>query len=248
MKTIPTVVRAADLAAYAPANHSGTSNVRVIGPETVGATALEVLVGTIVKSHGAKPHAHPHLEQCAYMIEGTGESGAEGRVEVLGTGTWSYVPAGAFHTFRVTSDQPGRVLVVYAPPYGENPAHTITEPDPAVSARGEVRVLAADEATVALIDRDTVGAQWVEIEALRMADGSALSCAPRPDAEQVLYLEDGHVEARAGEQHFHLAPGDFLFLPSGAGVALRCPTGRRASGFLIKGRLPSAPTTPKELT
>ena len=56
MKKIqPTVVRAADLAAYAPANHTGTSNVRVIGPETVGATALEVLVGTIVESQGAKP-------------------------------------------------------------------------------------------------------------------------------------------------------------------------------------------------
>ena len=243
--TKPTVVRAADLAAYSPANHTGTSNVRVICPETVGATALEVLIGTIVKSHGAKPHAHPHLEQCAYMIEGTGESGAEGGVEVLGTGTWSYVPAGAFHTFRVTSDQPGRVLVVYAPPYGENPAQTITQPDPAVSPRGKARVLAADAvtaATGALIDRDTVGAQWVEIEALRMADSSALSCAPRPDAEQVLYLEDGHIDARAGEQDFHLAPGDFLFLPRGAGAALRCPTGRRASGFLIKGRIPSSPS------
>ena len=246
MKTDPIVVRAADLAAYAPANHTGTSNVRVIGPETVGATALEVLVGTIVKSHGATPHAHPHLEQCAYMIEGTGESQAGGRVEAMGPGTWSYVPAGAFHSFRVTSDQPGRLLVVYAPPYGENPAHTIREPDPAVSPRGEVRVLSsagdAASATVALVDRDTVGAQWVEIEALCMADGSALSCAPRPDAEQVLYLEDGHVDARAGEQDFHLAPGDFLFLPRGAGVALRCPTGRRASGFLIKGRLPSSPS------
>src|SRR5678816_2418325 len=149
MKPVPTVVRAADLAAYAPANHTGTSNVRVIGPETVGATALEVLIGTIVKSHGAKPHAHPHLEQCAYMIEGTGESQAEGRVEAMAAGTWSYVPAGAFHAFRVTSDQPGRVLVVYAPPYCENPAQTITQPDPAVSARGKVRVLAADEVTAA---------------------------------------------------------------------------------------------------
>ena len=231
LKTIPTVVRAADLAAYAPANHTGTSNVRVIGPETVGATALEVLVGTIVKSHGAKPHAHPHLEQCAYMIEGTGESQAQGRVEVMGPGTWTYVPAGVFHSFRVTSDQPGRLLVVYAPPYGENPAHTITEPDPAVCARGEVRVLAAAEAatpTVALIDRDTVGAQWVEIDALRMADGSALSCPARPDAEQVLYLEDGQIEARAGEQDFQLAPGDFLFFRAGP---MRPCAARRAGGL-----------------
>jgi quercetin dioxygenase-like cupin family protein len=243
MQPVPTLLRAADLAAYAPANHTGTSNVRVIGPETVGATALEVLVGTIVKSHGAKAHAHPHLEQCAYMIEGTGESQAEGRVEAMGRGTWSYVPAGAFHSFRVTSDQPGRVLVVYAPPYGENPAQTITEPDPAVSACGQVRVLAADEvtaATGALIDRATVGAQWVEIEALRMTDDSTLSCTARSDAEQVLYLEDGLIDARAGERDFRLAPGDFLFLPRGAAAALRCPTGRRASGFLIKGRLPSS--------
>ena len=246
MKPVPTVVRAADLAAYAPANHTGTANVRVIGPETVGATALEVLVGTIVKSHGAKPHAHPHLEQCAYMIEGTGESEAQGRVEALGAGTWAYVPAGVFHSLRVTSDQPARLLVVYAPPYGENPAQTITEPDPAVSARGEVRVLAAGDAaatgTVPLIDRETVGAEWVEIEALRMAAGSALSCAARSDAEQVLYLEDGQINARAGEQDFHLAPGDFLFLPRGAAPALRCPPEQSASGFLIKGRLPSFPS------
>lgn len=245
MKTNPTVVRAADLAAYSPANHTGTSNVRVICPETVGATALEVLVGTIVKSHGAKPHAHPYLEQCAYMIEGTGESQAQGRVETMGPGTWTYVPAGVFHSFRVTSEQPGRLLVIYAPPYGENPAHTITDPDSAVRARGEVRVLAAGDATsatVPLINGDTVGAQWVEIEALRMADGDALSCAARPDAEQVLYLEHGQIDARVGDQAFQLAPGDFLFLPCGAAAALRCLTGRRASGFFIRGRLPSSPS------
>ena len=64
-----------------------SANRPVIGPETVGATALEVLVGTIAKTQGAKPHAHPHLEQCAYMMEGTGESQAEGRVEVMEAGT-----------------------------------------------------------------------------------------------------------------------------------------------------------------
>lgn len=239
----PTVVRATDLNAYAPANHSGTSNVRVIGPETVAATALEVLIGTIVKSHGANLHAHPYLEQCAYMVEGTGESQAEDGVQVMGAGSWSFVPAGAFHTFRVTSDQPGRVLVVYAPPYGENPAQTITQHDPTVAPRGKGRVLPAEEVNAAqgaLIDRDTVGAQWVEIDALRMADEQTLSCAARSDAEQVLYLEEGRVRARAGEHDFDLAPGDFLFLPPGAGVALQCPTGRHASGFLIRGRLPSS--------
>jgi quercetin dioxygenase-like cupin family protein len=248
MKIIPTVIRAADLAAYAPANHTGTSNVRVICPETVGATALEVLVGTIVKSHGARPHAHPHLEQCAYMIEGTGESEAEGRVEALGAGTWSYVPAGVFHSFRVTSDQPGRLLVVYAPPYGENLAHTITEPDGATAvARGGVRVLAAGGAattgTIPLIDRETVGARWVDISALRMPAGGASVCTTESDAEQVLYVEDGQIDARAGGQDFGLVPGDFLFLPRGAAASLRCLPELPASGFLIKGRLPTTAST-----
>ncbi len=241
MKAIPTVIRAADLAAYSPANHTGTSNVRVIGPETVGATALEVLVGTIVKSHGAKPHAHPHLEQCAYMIEGTGESQAQGRVDVMHPGTWVYGPAGVFHSFRVTSDQPGRVLVVYTPPYGENPAQTITEPDPAVAECGDVRVLTVDAAAtgrVPLIDRDTVGARWVDISALRMNAGSALACTTEPEAEQVLYVEDGQIEAHVDGQDFSLAAGDFLFLPCGVSTALRCPPEQPASGFLIKGRLP----------
>ena len=240
----PTVISAAQLAAYSPANHTGTSNVRVIGPETVGATALEILVGTIVKSHGAKPHAHPYLEQCAYMIEGTGESQAQGRVEALVPGSWSYVPAGVFHTFRVTSDQPGRLLVVYAPPYGENPAQTITVAQAASPAGDDVRVINATgtdtPGLVPLIDGEKTGARWVEIGAVRMGGGDALSCAARPDAEQVLFLEHGQLHASAAGREFQLAPGDFLFLPRGIAAALRCPTGRRASGFLIKGRLPSS--------
>ena len=239
MKHVPTLVRAADLAAYAPANHTGTSNVRVIGPETVGATALEVLVGTIVKSHGAKYHAHPHLEQCAYMMEGTGESQAQGGVEVMRPGTWTYIPAGIFHSFRVTSDQPGRLLVVYSPPYGENPEHTITDPDPEAQAAGRVHVLppvGSAGMRVPLIDSNTVSARWVEIEAIQMAGGSQLSCAARPDAEQVLYLEHGRLDARSGGGGFHLAAGDFLFLPREAAADLHCPPGERAYGFLIRGR------------
>ena len=240
----PRVINVAQLAAYSPANHTGTSNVRVIGPETVGATTLEVLVGTIAKAHGAKPHAHPFLEQCAYMLEGTGESQAQGRTDAMPRGTWGYVPAGVFHTFRVTSDEPGRVLVVYAPPYGENPAHTITVADPAVDGRGDVRVLAVPDgsaatACVPLIGAETTGARWVEIDAVRLQAGASFACAARADAEQVLFLEAGQLHARAGGQDLPLAAGDFLFLPRGASAELSCPAGARATGFLIKGRVPS---------
>jgi glyoxylate utilization-related uncharacterized protein len=112
-----------------------------------------------------------------------------------------------------------------------------------------VRVLAAEEIAAGgvLVDRDTVGARWVEIEALRIGEGRPLSCAARSDAEQVLYVEEGQVEARAGDHDLHLAAGDFLFLPPGAGVALHCPPGRHAAGFLIRGRLPSPPSLRKDL-
>src|SRR4029450_1905447 len=97
------------------------------------------------------PHVAPSRDECASISEGTRESQAGGRVETMGPGTWSYVPSGVFHSFRVTSDLPGRLLVVYAPPYGENQAHTIREPAPAVSPRGEVRVLAAGDAAAATV-------------------------------------------------------------------------------------------------
>ncbi|HXD39140.1 MAG TPA: cupin domain-containing protein [Ramlibacter sp.] len=248
----PTVISTAQLAAYSPANHTGTSNVRVIGPETVGATALEVLVGTIARSHGAKPHAHPFLEQCAYMLEGTGESQAQGRTDAIPQGSWGYVPAGVFHTFRVTSDEPGRVLVVYTPPYGENPAQTITVPDAAVAEAGDVRVLATPAAggtaLVPLIDAHTAGARWVEVDAMDLAAGESLTCAARADAEQVLFLEDGQLLARADGTDLKLAAGDFLFLPRGVSAQLRCAERQRASGFLIKGLIPHFPTPPSKDT
>ena len=74
------------------------------------------------------------------------------------------------------------------------------------------------------------------IETLQMTGGSELSCAARPDAEQVLYLERGRLDVRAGEQRFHLGAGDFLFLPRGAGADLHCSADERACGFLIRGR------------
>jgi quercetin dioxygenase-like cupin family protein len=241
------VINAAQLAAYAPANHTGTSNVRVIAPETVGATALEVLVGTIVKSHGAQPHAHPFLEQCAYMLEGTGESQAQGRTEAMPQGSWGYVPAGVFHSFRVTSDEPGRVLVVYTPPYGENPAQTIKAPDPSVREAGEVRVLEPGRAAAAglapVIGREATGARWVEIASLRLDGGGVFACPARDDAEQVLFLEHGQLLARADGADLPLAAGDFLFLPRGASAELQCRAGQHAAGFLIQGRVP-APSHP----
>jgi len=114
------LVRQSDVKPYSPANHSGTKNFRLIGPETVGSRQLEMILGEIERGKGAHPHLHTGIEQVCYMLEGTAhvEVGEE-RFEMK-AGETCFFPAGATHLLTVTSER-ARVLVVYAPPYLERP-------------------------------------------------------------------------------------------------------------------------------
>ena len=114
-------IRERDVPTYHPANHSGTTNRRLIGPETVGAKNVEVVLGVIEKNEGAAPHAHPEMEQVCYMLEGTAVAEVAGERCELKAGDSCYFPAGAMHKFTATSDRPVKVLVIYSPPYGESP-------------------------------------------------------------------------------------------------------------------------------
>jgi quercetin dioxygenase-like cupin family protein len=118
-------VRGAEVPGYHPANHTGTTNRRLIGPETVGAKGVEVVIGTIEKGKGAAPHAHPGIEQVCYMLEGTAVAEVGGERCELGPGDACYFPPDAMHVFTVTSETPVKVMVVYTPPYGENPRNVV---------------------------------------------------------------------------------------------------------------------------
>jgi quercetin dioxygenase-like cupin family protein len=115
------LVKADSVAPYFPANHTGTVNRRLIGPETVGAQQLEVVLGVVEKGHGAQPHSHPGIEQVCYLLEGRARAEVAGQTMELGPGDCCFFPAGAPHLFTVTSEEPAKVLVIYAPPYGESP-------------------------------------------------------------------------------------------------------------------------------
>lgn len=110
---------------YHPANHTGTTNYRLIGPETVGASNIEVVLGVVEKGKGALPHSHPGIEQVCYLLEGRALAEVDGQMRELGPGDCCFFPAGARHTFTVTSDTPAKVLVIYSPPYGESPGKTV---------------------------------------------------------------------------------------------------------------------------
>ena len=118
-------VRGAAVPTYSPANHTGTVNRRLIGPETVGAKNVEVLLGVIEKGQGALPHAHPGIEQVCYLLEGTALAEVGGERCELGPCDAFYFPADTMHVFTVTSEKPAKVLVIYTPPYGELPDKVI---------------------------------------------------------------------------------------------------------------------------
>ena len=114
------LVRQSEVKPYSPANHSGTKNFRLIGPETVGSRNLEGILGEIEAGQGAHPHLHTGIEQVCYLLEGTAhvEIGEE-KFEIR-AGEACFFPAGVMHVFTVTSERV-RLLVVYAPPYLERP-------------------------------------------------------------------------------------------------------------------------------
>jgi mannose-6-phosphate isomerase-like protein (cupin superfamily) len=118
-------VREADVPGYHPANHTGTVNRRLIGAQNVGARQVEVVLGVVQKGQGALPHAHPDIEQVCYVLQGRARAEVGGEVCELGPGDCCFFPAGMAHVFTVTSDEPVRVLVIYAPPYEEHPARRV---------------------------------------------------------------------------------------------------------------------------
>lgn len=113
-------VREGDVQPYSPANHTGTMNRRLIGPETVDAKNIEVVLGVIEKGKGALPHAHPGIEQVCYLLEGSAVAEVCGQRCELRPGDSCFFPADTMHVFTVTSDTPAKVLVIYSPPYGES--------------------------------------------------------------------------------------------------------------------------------
>ena len=113
-------VRASEVPSYHPANHTGTTNRRLVGAENVGAKNIELVLGVIEKGRGADPHAHPAMEQVCYLLEGTALAEVGGERCEMKPGDVCYFPAGARHKFTATSDTPVKVLVIYSPPYGES--------------------------------------------------------------------------------------------------------------------------------
>ncbi len=126
----PYVIRAAEQEWYSPANHTGTRNARLIGPLANGAQYMEIALGEITRNEGSPAHAHPALEQAVYILEGEAIAGIDGIDHHVQAGDMMFFPARIFHSIRVLSERV-RLLVIYAPPYGEDPYKVMRLPEAA---------------------------------------------------------------------------------------------------------------------
>jgi quercetin dioxygenase-like cupin family protein len=115
-------IRADEAPGYSPAHHEGTLNRRLVGPAVNGARQIEVVHGTLQPGKGALPHSHPGIEQVCYVLDGAAMAEIGGERRELAPGDCCYFPADTPHVFIAVGDRPAKILVIYSPPYEEDPA------------------------------------------------------------------------------------------------------------------------------
>lgn len=120
----PYIIRASEQEAYSPANHTGTKNYRLVGPRVNGAQYMEIALGDIERNEGSPAHAHPDLEQAVYILEGEAIAGIDGVDHHVRPGDMMFFPANVFHSIKILTERI-RMLVIYSPPYDENPEKVI---------------------------------------------------------------------------------------------------------------------------
>ena len=148
-----------------------------------------------------------------------------------------------FHSFTVTSEEPAQVLVVYAPPYQENPravvvhnpVHPQPEPRPPVTtAVAPVPVCweGTEGARVeTIVDTATAGAQHLAIHRVVAVAGAHGRARQLENQERVLYVLEGAVEGQADQRAFEARAGSLVFVPEGAVWQWR--SGRAGSTFFV---------------
>ncbi|MFF8946705.1 cupin domain-containing protein [Streptomyces sp. NPDC014864] len=81
--------------------------------DTYGAFGLLEVV--LHPGSGAPPHTHHGEDEAAYILEGSLEVRCEGHVEVVGTGSFVFLPRGKAHSYSVLGDVPVKLLAWYTP-------------------------------------------------------------------------------------------------------------------------------------
>ena len=109
----PYIIRASEQQAYSPANHTGTKNYRLVGPDVNGAKYMEIVLGDIERNEGSPAHAHPDLEQAVYVLEGEAIAGIDGVDHHVRAGDMMFFPAQVFHSIKVLTERIKLLVILF---------------------------------------------------------------------------------------------------------------------------------------
>ena len=106
-----------DMARYAPPDHRGTVNVRLVDKAFCG--TFEMNHGTVQPGGEAEPHLHEHEHQVFYVLEGACDVtlGDDPPVR-CGPGTVVRIPPRLMHRVVAVGDTPMKGIIIYSPPLG----------------------------------------------------------------------------------------------------------------------------------
>ncbi|MCB1739372.1 MAG: cupin domain-containing protein [Gammaproteobacteria bacterium] len=106
-----------DLPRYAPPDHQGTVNVRLVDKTFCG--SFEMNHGTVQPGGEAEPHLHQTEHQIFYVLEGACDvTLGEAPPVRCGPGTVVRIPPGLLHRVVVVGESPMKGIIIYSPPLG----------------------------------------------------------------------------------------------------------------------------------
>lgn len=107
--------RWAELAAYSPPAHTGTTNHRLLtGEQTQG--RLSMVHGRLDSGGAALRHRHHRSAQVTHILAGRCTVDLDGECRELGPGDTVYIPVGCWHEVTVLGEQELELINVYQPP------------------------------------------------------------------------------------------------------------------------------------
>lgn len=115
-----------DMARYAPPDHQGTVNVRLVDGAFCG--AFELNHGTVMPGGEAEPHLHETEHQVFYVLEGECEVTLGEDLPVrCGPGTVVRIPPELMHRVVVVGEIPMKAIIIYSPPLGPRDERPVTD-------------------------------------------------------------------------------------------------------------------------
>ena len=105
---------AAPVLAHEPLSWNGSQFEVLLDAKESGGS-IGIFTETVPMPAGPPVHVHHDADEILFLIEGEARVFADGNERMLKKGELAFVPKGVEHTFRVTSEEGGKLLIIVTP-------------------------------------------------------------------------------------------------------------------------------------